>query len=205
MVEPGVYHQSNAGHILLGEIDGGESERARAVSRELQRAIRTQVTPNMGGAIWSKLLLNCSVTTLGAVAGQTMRQYHATAAGKEVFRRMYDETLSVAIATGATPEKMMVDPIPPGWEGQSAPGAPYHAWITQILGAYGDLKASMLQDFERGRKTEADFINGYVAQVGTKVGLPTPLNSAAHEVIQRIEQGRARPDPARLQEILAAL
>jgi 2-dehydropantoate 2-reductase len=69
---------------------------------------------------------------------------------------------------------MNVDPIPPGSKGTSVPGPDYDVWIEQILAGYGDIKPSMLQDFERGRRTEIDFINGYVAQLGKQMGLPSP-------------------------------
>ena len=75
MTEPGIYEQRNAGHLLIGELAGGESERAERVRQWLGRAVELRVTPNLRGAVWSKLLLNCSVTTLGAVAGGTMREY----------------------------------------------------------------------------------------------------------------------------------
>lgn len=203
MVAPGVYRQSNKGNILMGELTGGMSERASRASLALQAAVGTQVTANMNGAIWSKLLLNCAVTTLGAVAGQTMRQYHSTAIGRDVFRRIYDETLLVALSTGAVPEKMLVDPLPPDWDGRSKPGAKYDGWIEQILTFYGDLKPSMLQDLERGRQTEVAFINGYVAELGAKFGIPAPLNAATTVIVNRIEKGELRPDPANLDVIAA--
>ena len=56
------------------------------------------MTPNLRGAVWSKLLLNCSVTTLGAIAGRTLREYVATSEGRELFDRTYDESLSVGVA-----------------------------------------------------------------------------------------------------------
>jgi 2-dehydropantoate 2-reductase len=143
--------------------------------------------------VWAKLLLNCSVTTIGAIAGQTMRDYIATPAGREVFRRAYDEALGVALKSGTWPQRMLVEPIPP---------PEYEAWLDRILSAYGDLKPSMLQDFERGRRTEIDFINGYVADLGRKLGVPTPINSAITAIVHRIERGELRPGPARLMEVL---
>ena len=115
MVEPGVYEQKNAGHLLIGELAGGVSERVERVARTLGRAIEVKVSSNLTGAIWSKLLINCSVTTLGALCSQTMRQYMETEAGKKVFRRTYEEALSVALAIGTRLERLAVDPIPPGW------------------------------------------------------------------------------------------
>src|SRR6202008_1109011 len=83
MVEPGVYEQKNAGHLVIGELAGGVSERIDRVARTLGRAIEVKASSNITGAIWSKLLINCSVTTLGALCSQTMRQYMETEAGKK--------------------------------------------------------------------------------------------------------------------------
>jgi 2-dehydropantoate 2-reductase len=201
MVEPGTYEQRNAGHLLVGELRGGLSERVANIARTLSRAIETRVTTDLGGAVWAKLLLNCSVTTIGAIAARTMRQYMTAPAGRDVFRMAYDEALSVALADGKEPARMIVDPVPPGWQARSVPGEEYEQWIEQILGAYGDLKPSMLQDFERGRRTEIDFINGYVAQLGSEHGVPVAMNAAITDVVHRIERAEVQPDPARLEEL----
>jgi 2-dehydropantoate 2-reductase len=202
MVKPGIYEQRNAGNLLIGELAGGLSDRVANVAQTLGGAIEMRVTPNLRGAVWAKLLLNCSVTTIGAVAAQTMRQYMTSFAGQEVFRRIYDEALSVALASGARPERMIVDPIPPGWQGTSVPGDDYDVWIDQIMGGYGDIKPSMLQDFERGRRTEIDFINGYVAQLGVQVGVPIAMNAAMTDMVHLIEQGQIQPHPVRLDDLL---
>ena len=88
MTAPGVYEQRNAGHLLIGELAGSESERAERVRRWLGRAVEVRVTPNIRGAVWSKVLLNCSVTTIGAIAGRTMREYIASPGGRELFRQL---------------------------------------------------------------------------------------------------------------------
>jgi 2-dehydropantoate 2-reductase len=201
---PGQIEQRNAGHLLVGELSGGVSERAERVRAWLGRGVEVRVTGNLAGAIWSKLLLNCSVTTLGALAGRTMREYVGTPTGRAVFDRTYDEALSVALASGARPERMMVDPVPPGWDRQAVPGAEHEAWLGRILDAYGDLKPSMLQDFERGRVTEIDFINGYVADLGRRLRVPTPVNAAIVETVHAIEEGRRAPSPALLESLVSA-
>jgi len=201
---PGRIEQRNAGHLLVGELSGGISDRAERVRAWLGRGIEVRVTGNLAGAIWSKLLLNCSVTTIGAIAGRTMRQYIGTSSGRAVFDRAYDEALSVALASGARPERMMVDPLPPGWDGRAAPGPEHEAWLCRILDAYGDLKPSMLQDFERGRTTEIDFINGYVADLGRRLRIPTPVNAAIVETVHAIERGSGAPSPEVLESLAAA-
>jgi 2-dehydropantoate 2-reductase len=201
MVEPGVYEQKNAGHLLIGELAGGVSERAERVARVLGRAVEVKISSNMIGAIWSKLLINCSVTTLGALCSQTMRQYMETAAGKKVFRRTYEETLSVALSTGTRLERLTVDPIPPGWSNNSGAGEDYDSWVKAVIDFYGDVKPSMLQDLERGRKTEIDFINGYVVALGHASGMLVPMNAAITELVHQIERGVLQPTRERMNEL----
>ena len=202
MVEPGIYEQRNSGHLLIGEVAGGLSDRAVKIAGFLSGAIGTRATANLAGAVWSKLLLNCSVTTIGALAGMPMRQYMKSSAGPEVFRRAYQEALSVSLASGTQPERMIVDPIPPGWPGSSAPADGYDRWIEEVTATYGDLKPSMLQDFERGRQTEIDFINGYATQVGRQLGIPVDMNAAITDLAHQIERGQTQPHLERLADLL---
>tara|TARA_R110002072_G_scaffold289831_4_gene457140 strand:+ start:4302 stop:5195 length:894 start_codon:yes stop_codon:yes gene_type:complete len=204
MVRPGLYEQRNNGHLLIGELAGGASERAERIRQWLGQAINVRIAQNFSGAVWAKLLLNCSVTTIGAIAGQTMRQYIATPDGRELFRRTYDEALRVALASNARPETMIVEPIPPSWSGQSAPSPAYAAWLDRILNGYGDLKPSMLQDFENGRKTEIKFINGYIVSLGQELSIPTPANAAIVETVLTIERRQITPDPSLLGRTLHA-
>jgi len=203
MVEPGVYEQKNAGHLLIGELAGGVSERVERVARALGRAIEVKVSSNLVGAIWSKLLINCSVTTLGALCSQTMRQYMETEAGKKVFQRTYEEALSVALAIGTRLERLAVEPIPPGWPSNIAVGERHKSWVEAIIAFYGDVKPSMLQDFERGRKTEVDFINGYVVTLGHASGVPVHMNATITDLVHQIERGVLQPTPDRMNDLAA--
>ncbi len=65
--------------------------------------------------------------------------------------------------------------------------------IPIAIGKHARLKASMLQDLERGKKTEVDSINGAVSAYGRKVGCPTPMNDKVVEIIHRIESGSSPP------------
>src|SRR5437763_10872026 len=203
MVEPGVYEQKNAGHLLIGELAGGVSERVERVARALGRAVEVRVTPNLTGAIWSKLLINCSVTTLGALCSQTMRQYMETEAGKKVFRRTYEEALAVALAIGTQLGSLAVDPIPPGWPSNFAEGEHYDSWVEAVIAFYGDVKPSMLQDFERGRTTEVDFINGYVVTLGHACGVRVHMNATITDLVHRIERGVLQPTRDRMNDLAA--
>jgi 2-dehydropantoate 2-reductase len=50
-----------------------------------------------------------------------------------------------------------------------------------------------LQDLLKGRRTEVDFFNGYIADEGAKAGVPTPTHAALAALICRMEAGEARP------------
>ena len=58
---------------------------------------------------------------------------------------------------------------------------------------HASLKASMLQDLEKGKLTEVDAINGAVSAFGRKVGCPTPMNDRVVDIIHRIERGELSP------------
>ena len=60
------------------------------------------------------------------------------------------------------------------------------------------VKPSMLQDFERGRKTEIDFINGYVVTLGHAFGVPVPMNTRITGLVRQIERGDLQPTPDRI-------
>jgi 2-dehydropantoate 2-reductase len=96
---------------------------------------------------------------------------------------------------------MLVDPIPPKrGEGDKGDQA-YKEWLEELLKSYGDLKASMLQDFERGRTTEIDFINGYVVTIGRQLKIATPVNEAIVDMVRAITLRERTPDLSLLRQL----
>ena len=71
--------------------------------------------------------------------------------------------------------------------------------------ALGAGRPSLLQDVIRGRRVEIDALNGWVADRGQDVEIPTPCNNAIAEVVRSFPVGALRPDPANLQSVLARL
>jgi 2-dehydropantoate 2-reductase len=66
-------------------------------------------------------------------------------------------------------------------------------------------RPSLRQDVMKGRRTEIDYLNGYVSAQGRKRGVPTPVNDAVVELIHRHGVGGLRPDPRNLEPLLAVL
>ena len=71
------------------------------------------------------------------------------------------------------------------------------------MGYAGATKASMLQDLERGVKTEVDVINGGVVERGTEYGVETPFNERVVEIMHAMERGERRPGRDVFEELRA--
>ena len=56
-------------------------------------------------------------------------------------------------------------------------------------------RASMAQDVIKGRRTEIDYMNGYVVDKGREKGVPTPVSSAVVQIVREIDAGTRKPSP----------
>jgi 2-dehydropantoate 2-reductase len=65
--------------------------------------------------------------------------------------------------------------------------------VEVAMGYAGATKASMLQDLERGLKTEVDVINGAVVDRGREYGVETPVNARVVALMHAMERGERRP------------
>ena len=156
----------------MGELEGGITERARHIGDLFTRAgLETTVSPEMRTLIWHKLLVNVST---GAISGITGLPY-----GKLV---QVPEAVDCGIA--AVKEAMAVARAAGIALSIKDPGEIFN---TAVEGLPFDFKASILQDVERGVRTEIDFINGAVVRIGRKHGIPTPVNQALVAGIKGIE------------------
>ena len=69
----------------------------------------------------------------------------------------------------------------------------------------GGGRPSLLQDVMRGRRTEIDYLNGYVCEQGRRKGIKTPVNDAVVEAVRSYGVGQLKPDPKNLEPILKVL
>ena len=107
----------------------------------------------------------------------------------------------MALSIGSRLERLTVDPIPPGWLNNSGAAEDFDSWVKAVIDFYGDIKSSMLQDLERGRKTEIDFINCYVVALGHASGMPVSMNAAIIDLVHQIERGDLQPTRGRMNEL----
>jgi 2-dehydropantoate 2-reductase len=116
-------------------------------------------TPLAKAQVWQKAAFNCAMNAT-AVLGQGTVADVETFIGLAMVEKIVAEVLSVG-------EK----------EGVAIDGDAVSKQVAFAFGAHGGHKPSMLQDFEAGRRTEIDALNGYVASRGAALGLDVSLNT----------------------------
>lgn len=153
---------------------------------------------------------NCVITTLGAVTGQLLgemlRQRRIRRLGLEIIGEVMDVAQAHGVVlepVGGTLDLNRLYLPPDGREGGFRLDLmPKHAIMRLVGLRFRHLKSSMLQSLERGRRTEIEFMNGYVADKGQAVGVPALVNEALATMVREIEAGARPISPGNLKSLL---
>ncbi|HET7272160.1 MAG TPA: ketopantoate reductase family protein [Rubrobacter sp.] len=193
--------QTTRAPFVIGEPDGETRERTRLLANILETVADVRITENISGQVWSKLLVNSAFSGLGAVSGLLYREVVADPDGREAALAVWREGYDVGMAQGITLDEVLGVPaeslVVRGQEDrQRADEA-----LEVAIGHAGATKASMLQDLERGAKTEVDVINGGVVERGREYGVETPLNAHVVELMHAMERGERGPGPDVFEEL----
>ena len=190
---PGHLAQTTSNPFVIGEPGGETRDRTHQLAEVLRNVEAVRVTENIGGQVWSKLLVNSSFSGLGAVSGLLYREATDDPDGREVALALWREGYDVGMAQGITLDEVL------GVHADSlvVRGPEDRERADEALGVAmgyaGATKASMLQDLERGLKTEVDSINGAVVDKGREFGVETPVNARLVELMHAMERGERRP------------
>jgi 2-dehydropantoate 2-reductase len=183
----------------VGEPHGRVTRRVEEVAEMLRAVDSAKVTTNLWGERWSKLVVNSMRNGLSAATGLYGNQRDALDGPRWVSIRLGSEAVRVGQALGFQLERMLgMEPEVLARAGEGRQDA--LAEITQALveGARkrsDDQRPSMAQDIAKGRRTETDFINGFVAARGAETGVPAPTHARMNEAVKRVERGDAKPSP----------
>lgn len=178
------------GDILfdIGEINGKVTERIKKVASVLEHMGPVNIVENLMGARWSKLILNSCMSGLSAVTGSVFGDVFENPKSSALLSFIASDIINVCEKAKVDLEDVMgmdmrdfgrVDTLENFVKSQNC----FRRFYADKLTA----KASMLQDLEKGKKTEVDMINGFVVEQGKKYGVPTPYNDIAVRVIKGIE------------------
>jgi 2-dehydropantoate 2-reductase len=184
MDQPGAAMKTDSDPVgfRVGEHDGTMSERANRVAAILGDVAGAVVTPNLWGERWSKLALNCMVNPLAALSGLGAAEVRLNSRCQELGVHLGGEVAEVGLASGNEVEPVFG--IPSQELRDAARGHGLEDAKAKIAaGALirGNGWPSMLQDVRKQRRTEVDYLNGYVASEGRRLSVPTPYNDAVVE------------------------
>ena len=208
MYEPGHAMRTDSGSVgfKIGEHDGRDTPRAQALARVLNDVAGTKVTTNLWGERWSKLAVNCMANPLAGLSGLGSAEVRTAPIPRRIAIHVAAEVIQVGRAAGYEVEpiygigaRRFVDAAQgKGWDAVEADMA---ASVKFLTGG----RPSMLQDVMKGRRTEIDYLNGYVSQQGKRLGVATPVNDAVVAAVRQHGVGTLKPDPKNLEPLLAAL
>jgi 2-dehydropantoate 2-reductase len=211
MFEPAVTRRTtpmSSSACILGELDGAESPRVQSLAHLMSDVGVVRVTQNIWGDLWSKLCLNAMSNSTCGLTGLTPRQLWTTPSAVALETGLAAECILVAEALGLRLEPVLggISPqtIRSAHEGDPEAASAVSSAI-QLVAAErvgkNENKSSLLVDVLKGRRTEIDYLNGYVVSRGREAGIPTPINSAMVDLIHRIEEGALKPNPANIELI----
>jgi len=194
--------KSGASHTVyrVGEPHGRISPRAEFITSLLALSDSALTTTNLWGERWSKLVANVMGNGIAAATGMVAKDATADDAIRAFAARLGSEAIRVGQALGYGLEEVLhLDPeiIARAGEGDAEARAAYDAQRladTQKPGG-GAHRASMGQDMVKGRRTEIEFLNGFVVAKGAEIGIAAPANAALTEIVKRVERGEAAPSP----------
>jgi 2-dehydropantoate 2-reductase len=186
--------------FAVGELDGLSTPRVREIASIMSNVGRCDVTNNIYGAKWTKLIANIMTQAPFGLFG--LRNYEAMA-----LPGMYDisvklgrESLAVGAALGYRIEPVF------GLRADEFTGSSDDQLVTAmktLMGHVGGGRTAPIHDHIKGRRSEMEFIPGLVAKKGRELGIPTPAIDAVVEIDRQINRGELKMDPSNF-ELLKA-
>jgi 2-dehydropantoate 2-reductase len=173
MSPPGHVKHLGRGDLVVGP---GNARSERIAKLFEQAKVPCRISENIEGELWTKLIWNCALNAISALGRVTYGEIFASADARRIIATLVEEVLAVARAKGIHL---------PGLEDPKAALAGALKIAEQMSGT----RSSTAQDMARGKRTEIDSLNGYVARLGQQLGVATPVNHALYTLVKLQEAG----------------
>lgn len=172
MLAPGKMRHAGTGKTVIGELSGKRSERIQEIASVFAAAgLEIEISHNVLGLIWDKLLVNVGINALTGITGLTNGALLAYPEIEALLEGAVAEAVAVAKAKGIL--LGFADPI---------------AHAKEVCKATAANKSSMLQDILNHKLTEINMINGAVVREGIAHGVATPVNAVLTNLILFFEK-----------------
>ncbi len=174
MTGPGRVTHSGRGDLIIGELSSTtpRPERLERVSALFTNAaIPCRIANDIAAELWTKLVMNCAYNAISAVGRAPYGLIKDNPLTRNLMRQVITEVAAVASAANVI--------LPDAEQLMSA--------ALKLGEAMADATSSTAQDLARGKPTEIDSLNGYVARRGAELGVPVAVNSALHALVKLLE------------------
>lgn len=182
-----------------GELHGRITQRLENVVKILSTVDSAKATTNLWGERWSKLVANTMTTGVCGVSGLNLMEVLSRPDTQKILIKLADEAIRIGHAHGFTLEKIRglegsvwVKAAAGDKDAMNAVDAAIKGELTRMT---ADGFSGTAQDLRKGRRTEIDYMNGFVAQKGSECGIPAPTHVAITSLVKQVERGEITPAP----------
>ncbi len=174
MSAPGVVKHSGRGDLILGPFPSSPAPADVAAACFASAEIPCRTVSDIRGALWGKMFMNCAYNAISALGKSRYGKLAARPEIREIMRLVVEEAEAVARAEDVPlPDENFVEV----------------AW--KLADSMSNAFSSTAQDIARGKKTEIDSLNGYVARRGAELGIAAPVNRTLHGLVKLLEDAEA--------------
>ncbi|MFW9910581.1 MAG: ketopantoate reductase family protein, partial [Candidatus Thorarchaeota archaeon] len=170
-LQPGVIEYTRTGPCIIGRFDGEKTSRMKKICEYMSSGIMTEVSTNIEGDMWAKLVLNLinlpmTLTGLGFPRGLKNRYF------QQCLIATWEEGHNVVKESGIKPTYRILDQLIRVLKDDSL----FEAWFDQERNSI-ETYPSTLQSLIRGSSDESEYLTGEIIRLGEEIGLVTPVNS----------------------------
>jgi 2-dehydropantoate 2-reductase len=181
----------------VGEMSGRETPRAQAIAALLGKVDTAAVTTHLWDDRWEKLCANTMTSGVSGISGLSLKEVYGREDTRRVILRLGAEAIALGSELGFHLDTLFGLPV----ERWQAAGAGEPAAVDAAMAALAAVTANMVaggpsgtaQDLSKGRRTEVDFFNGYIAQEGAVHGVPVPTHAKIADMVRAMERGEMQP------------
>jgi 2-dehydropantoate 2-reductase len=180
--------------FALGELDGRITPRVKEIARILSHTAKVDITTNIWGAKWSKLVLNSMTSGMCGILYARNWELAQRPELRRICIKLGRESLQVATTLGYSLEPLF------GLSAEDLLASTDEVLEKNLFTISSNIgtkaRTMILQDHLKGRRSEVDYTNGLIVKKGKEAGVPTPVNEIIVSLNKQIEQGVLKPDPS---------
>ena len=201
MPEPGMYERTASGGFTLGQLGANAAFAHDGLVRALEAVGPVEITENLRGKRWSKLAINCAISSLGTIGGDRLGALLQHRTVRRLALEIMTEVVQVARKENVKLEKVS-GTLDLSWialddNERKVAGSPSlvakHGLLLAVGFRYRRMRSSMLAAIERGRIPAVDFLNGEVIDRARVHGLQVRTNEAVRSMVWEVASGKTKP------------